>query len=486
MSRFQYAALQINPQYGVLAYERRADINEQLSKLPNGLDETYDSISKDINAQPQSISKLAWRAIQWVTHSRVPLPEETLIAAVCQDPDAETDWDIDVDAIMIHDYCRNLLVLNETSRKWGFSHNSARDYAEKHGPSIQDSHTTMAAICLRTLTDPKIFDNDQWQSASWRQQIDWTKMTGEDAAQNSDPPEVNIWADAWAVSETDVRRAITTPMYALIALRRYAATYWPVHLYQLDNTNTKDAQLSSLLKKFFGKTMLESARPFNFWRQICEINIWLEHGELVWQVPFPEQRCHDSKNWSAPFYALCTFGIYSLLEDWWEDDNDNAEHLPDPDAYDGSKRTLLYYAAYANSYPIVKKLLDLGADPNLNPWITADSDPAKAAAVQEFYPLYATTDEAIADLLLERGASVRFCDACKQAIRGRFWSCRLCAEMVGGVDGWDHCLDCFEKKGKRKCGPQGHEMERVEWKVKDSKEMWVKVREYRREHPENE
>ena len=448
----------------MLAYERNADIIEQLSRLPNGLEQTYEVIYKEINAQPGGKSKIAWRALQWVVHARVPLAEELLNAAVCQDPTAETEWDIDVDAVMIHDYCRNLLVLDKSSKKWGFSHNSARDYAEKHETSPSDAQAAIAAVCLSTLTDPKIMGNVEWRAASWRQQIDWGKMTAEDARQNKDPPDVDIWASAWEVSETDVRHAITTPMYALIALRRYAAIFWPIHLQQAGES-PNDTHLSEILRKFFG-SMLNSAQPFDFWRQICKTIIWSNHDDLTFSNLLPEQRIHDLDHWRAPVFAICAFGIYSLVQDWWE------EGLPNPNEYDEANRTLLYYAATANSHAVVKKLLDLGADPNLNIWAPKSGGNAWTL---EFEPLYATDDPEIADLLYFNGASSRYCDACEGPIVGNFKSCDKCAKD-GGV--YDLCTKCV---GEGKTCPGKHSMEILKWTREDSRKMWEDVKKWRKE-----
>ncbi|KAF2120404.1 hypothetical protein BDV96DRAFT_642224 [Lophiotrema nucula] len=130
---FQWAALQIAQ---LLQLERTSDIRSNLGRLPVGLKETYNDIIHAVRSQAGSKPVIAMRTFSWLWAVSTTLDIETLLAAVCQDPDDSHVYPVDIDKDYVLGSCQNLITTNSTAHikeHWAFSHLSVREYFENTG-----------------------------------------------------------------------------------------------------------------------------------------------------------------------------------------------------------------------------------------------------------------------------------------------------------------------------------------------------------------
>lgn len=134
------------------------------------LTKTYDEIISRIEAQDGSKPETASRTIQWIWASSLPLRRTQLLAAVCQDPNDDTIFPVDIEFDYILDSCQSLCVVIDNIIR--FSHLSVEDYLRR-SPSwtFQESQELLISVCLNVLCadsgEPSIKDLRRYAMKYW-------------------------------------------------------------------------------------------------------------------------------------------------------------------------------------------------------------------------------------------------------------------------------------------------------------------------------
>jgi hypothetical protein len=322
--RFQWASLQIEQ---LLELDLEVDIRARLGKLPDGLETAYDEILEQISRKPGSQATIAHRAFQWIMCSKEAIDCDTLIAAVCQDPDNDSIVAPFVDLGFVLKACNNLLVV-DLEGICHFSHLSVQEYLEEKVWTASQANSYVARVCLVALNDDKL-DHEQAQFAQFI-------------------PYVN--------------------------------KYWHHHV-RGHNEYENDARLSTLLKEFFG-AMDKSGPAYRRWyKNNQDISNFDDYVYNFDEIAPP----------SSASFAICLFGIFGLLSSWWEigfadveQKNDRGSTLlqvaaiggsilatqvlvefgTDVNAQGGKYGNALQAASYEGHITIVELLLGKGADVN--------------------------------------------------------------------------------------------------------------------------
>ncbi|KAK2811930.1 hypothetical protein FQN50_001637 [Emmonsiellopsis sp. PD_5] len=332
---FQWAALQMAE---ILELELGSEIRERLGRLPGSLKDAYDEIYTKIRMSKGKKPEIAIRAFQWVMCAARPMTADVLVAAVCQDPDDDKTSplnDIRIDYVL--DACRNLIVVDTRSGVCRLSHLSVREYFEDHHWNPSRSNGTVAKVCLSLLNDP-----DNWSL--------WCK----DAGENEDEDDESWDGDEESekgVGSSDVADADSEPSPLVL----YAIGFWPTHVRNHGDTGI-DPRVTELLEKFFG-SMHESGPAYRSWygwyykRSTAMKRI---AADDLLQGFYSELRPS-----SSPLLAISLFGLYRVLSKWW-----SAEAI-NPNQQNKKGMSVLSLAALGNSEDVINKLLELGADVNM-------------------------------------------------------------------------------------------------------------------------
>jgi hypothetical protein len=134
-----------------------------LEKLPDKLDDAYESVMERIFTQDEERQVVAKTALTWITFAKERLTIDGLLDAVALglDPDlAELDGDdlVDVDVLLAS--CLGLAVLNKEDKVIRLVHYTTQPYLEKKFPKV-DANATLARASMKYL--------------SFQPWIDWTK-----------------------------------------------------------------------------------------------------------------------------------------------------------------------------------------------------------------------------------------------------------------------------------------------------------------------
>lgn len=134
----------------------------------------------------------------------------------------------------------------------------------------------------------------------------------------------------------------------------YAITYWPLHI-QRQQPEQIDRDVVNKLKRFLG-SMRQSSRFYKAWAghikqspEVEEIETFRGTRKVSVEMIEPSD---------TVIFALCAFGIYDLLSDWWNLGPTDLQRR------NGKKELVLHVAIYGGSCALVEKLLDLGVDAN--------------------------------------------------------------------------------------------------------------------------
>lgn len=324
-----------------------------MGQLPETLKEAYDEIYQKIRAQKGSPPKIADRAFQWVMCSREPLSPALLTAAVCQDPATDASDSVDIDPSGVVDACSNLLIIDEKLNLVRFSHLSVQEYFESHHWKQSEINSLLAKVCLSLLISPlKEFSL------------------------------LDHYYSKYSYKEDGIYK-----------ITKYASFHWMTHVQQHGDDNV-DARLSTLLMRFLG-SMNESGLAYINWHEF--IKSYNRRSKL----PSPLNRalnCLEPSSSSS--FSLATFGFYKITLAWWK----SGFHNVNQRNHQGN--SLLMLASWGGHVPIVKHLLEHGAD------VTLKSD--ENTAYSNSYIGTALTSaarnghEAVVKLLLERGATSKF------------------------------------------------------------------------------
>ena len=131
----------------------RNKIRQALEKLPDKLNDTYDTIMDRIGQQDEDRKMIATTAFTWITYARRRLTVEQLLHAIVVNLDPEiksieTDDLIDVDVLLSS--CLGLVVLNKEDGIVRLVHYTTQDYLEKKFRKL-DAHTCIAKTSMKYL-----------------------------------------------------------------------------------------------------------------------------------------------------------------------------------------------------------------------------------------------------------------------------------------------------------------------------------------------
>lgn len=127
------------------------DVLDRLGKLPEGIEESYDEIYKDIMTRGEVDVAHVQRAFKWVMCAATPMSSEELLAAICLPADVAGKVDNKVSESILLDLCENLLIVDPKLKVWKFSHLSVVEYIEKRHWTGAGAHCYAAKVCLSQL-----------------------------------------------------------------------------------------------------------------------------------------------------------------------------------------------------------------------------------------------------------------------------------------------------------------------------------------------
>jgi hypothetical protein len=339
-SRFQWASLQIDQ---LLDLTLETDIRDRLGKLPKDLKDAYDEIYDRIKARSESERQIADRAFQWVMCSCTPLSTKELLPAVCQDVNDDTIKPVeDIDEELVLELCHNLLAIDPNRHVWTPSHLSVIEYFENHHWSQKQANCLVASVCLLLLNDIAHYNRESGSL--------------DDSVNDS--------------------------------LSFYARHHWMIHVQRCGEEGVS-GRLSTLLKRFLGSPMDSSAAYQSWHRVIKRDGYRTPPSSLFNDRPFGFD---DLEPASSASFAICAFGLYTILSGWW--DSPWTEHIH----INKRGHPLLQLAAIAGSVSICGRLVDWGAEVNEQLQVGNYGSTLAAAA-------YGGNKEVIR-LLVESGAEV--------------------------------------------------------------------------------
>ncbi|KAF5722641.1 het-E-1 heterokaryon incompatibility protein [Fusarium mundagurra] len=269
---FQWAALQVDQIRRLKLWSERS-IREQLKTSPTGLKGAYDVVWNQIQEMSPYEEQLARRALRWSLCAFRPLNTSDLLLMMQIDPDSGTiEADTAFTSETIQSICGNLLVYDQQSNVWRFSHLSAREYIEKHHYSMLESHHHAAISSIKFLERdlvPVSLDTPRLPS--------------------SKPP---LWVMATNRSHPD------GPCVKLTVQCRYIV---------------KHSELSNLLRNLF-EPLPQGSSAFEAWKRLlCSTETSASR--------LTERSAGQARPWnisSTPLQIMSIHGLFQILRDLWD------------------------------------------------------------------------------------------------------------------------------------------------------------------------
>ncbi|KAL3293671.1 vegetatible incompatibility protein HET-E-1 [Colletotrichum asianum] len=287
---FQWAALQIQ-QLNRLSVWSRSNISEHLEIAPKGLEAAYDVVWEQIQDMPRGQACMAQRAFLWVLCAFEPLHTAELSLAMQLGPKA-TRPDTALDKENILDICGNLLTCVYDEREkiylWHFCHLSAREYVENRNQyDIVSAHSHVAIASLKFLMGNTVWSLPRPPSEAVQRRRPTVYMT---------------------------RSGQLRPKHGMhVRQRQYILHRALNHAQCVDSPGAGGTELGDLLKQFLGSTEKGSS-TYSKWQKACHDEICA--GDYGWISP----RLH-----SRPLETMATFGLFYMLEEWWQKVVENSE-----------------------------------------------------------------------------------------------------------------------------------------------------------------
>jgi ankyrin repeat protein len=396
------------------------DIKSRLGKLPKDLKVAYDEI---FDAMTEGEIEIVDRAFRWVMCACEPLTTDALLPAVCQDGEGEGLQPVDnlQESDLLH-CCRNLLVIDNKRNVWIPAHLSVIEYIENHRWNQYQANCLVASVCLSLLIDPLYGNREQdseTENDAMGESLDGNSNSQSADNESSDgssedqdelldqgnrkqdlEPEngsMNESLDDYSNSESAENESTDgssddqdQPLdQDFDDLREYARFHWMVHVRNCENG--KSDRLSALLKQFLGSPNHSSS----------EYKSWYEHldkrkDRRDWPQTSLLSALYDLRYRifvpHSSAYAICAFGFYNTLLDWWGTPWELVTRPTDSDT------SLLQAAAMGNNISICNRLITWGTDLNEQLRHSAWDNALVAAVI--------CSDLAIVELFIEKGAEV--------------------------------------------------------------------------------
>lgn len=310
MRRFRWIHLQVQRLNNYTSHDA---VRSWATSLPSTLTEAYDQLFDDMRKHDEHDVALAERAIKWVLCSIIPLTSEALLEAIrysLQDTvvvqkDKQTEQ-------QILSLCRDLLTIEPKRKVWALPHASVAEYFELKGITLAECDLFVSKILIDCLVN-------------FEQEI------------------LKFWAGLWPVRNFE----------------QYIVYTWFLHVERYDKWigskkgANADTELVTALKRFLGSPEESS----DYYRR------WVGNGDTLIDKgrKYPDGRIGYSLNTELlprymAFYAMCRYGFYHTLQDWWEGTTISKEM-----ALKKCKLgyTPLVHAAKSGCMPILKHLISL-------------------------------------------------------------------------------------------------------------------------------
>jgi hypothetical protein len=186
--------------------------------------------------------------------------------------------------------CRNLLVVDtildhgqETTTLCRFAHLSVQEFLESRDGDVQmtklDAHCLIAKVCLSSLLHPISWDDRYSQHSE---------------AQGSEE-----------IESSKNKQSFGDNCGRLFCLIPYTSECLPAHCRVCDTPNANLA-LSTSLKAFLG-SMSQSSTAYQTWAGSAK----------QFRYARGLRSTQNLKPFSTPMPAICCFGLFHLLSDWW-------------------------------------------------------------------------------------------------------------------------------------------------------------------------
>ena len=151
VSRFLLAVLHME---SLASQLNKAAVRNALTRLPQGLDDTYDEALQRIQRQGQPSVEMAYRVLSWTSYAYRPLTVEELRCALAVTPGHLTfDEDAMTPESTLVSICAGLITVDTDSNIIRLVHYSTQEYFEKiRGSLFHNAQADIAIICLTYLS----------------------------------------------------------------------------------------------------------------------------------------------------------------------------------------------------------------------------------------------------------------------------------------------------------------------------------------------
>ncbi|KAK8058159.1 hypothetical protein PG994_008607 [Apiospora phragmitis] len=306
-TRFLWASLHIRE---LLELQRPKDVREYLEGLPEGILQTYDQMYAKVLQKRGSVGKIATRAFQWLMCSLRPLTPEELVVLAGQDPDADFSFDVDIGVEYLLEACQNLIVVTQPLMP------------KRAVASFGMGNTITAQSFCRFahLSVQEYFEQNHWSTSECHviaAKICLRAMITPSFIQLREKWQTEFFAVVPYVTNRDkMNKERRILLEAEVSLIRYAED-WHIHSFLVN-------ELAGTHRDRFEPSYLRLLKPD-----------------------------------SASVLLCVACGLLELVKYWIQ------EQTVDFNLVTEKGIPLLSIAAYMQQYDMVKMLLELGADPNV-------------------------------------------------------------------------------------------------------------------------
>ncbi|KAK1240527.1 hypothetical protein MKX07_004555 [Trichoderma sp. CBMAI-0711] len=269
--------------------------------LPLDLMGTYNQLWKNIQERDEADLALAERAIMWVLCSLEPLRINALLEAIqyaVQGPDIVQKEKQTKQQIL--SLCQDLLTVDEVEGVWLLPHASVAEFFESEGWTTWKCDAFAAKVSISFFTGHLSDD-------------------AEDSEDSEDP--------------------IEAAYHYFHSFAYYAGRYWGEHMSRYDEwlgvaeQEQADPDVAVHLKRFLG-TPAEGSHSYRRWAKDNS----------------------DTRPTTLPLLAICNYGIYHTLRDWWLGGTITEEMAL---VQDSSGNNALALAASRGCMPMCRRLTEL-------------------------------------------------------------------------------------------------------------------------------